>query len=198
MKLSILFFLIILVSCSSKKATYQTPSEEVISRIDELSSRPNWLKESEPFKIDDGQVITLGSTEIPGDHRVEAAYRIAENNAKSYISSAIEQRLDFIFQNAEEGTALDSTQTRFIGAEASKITSSSLRINNRYWEKVMKSDESGRPGITYKVFATVQMPEEDFKKAILDAIRRSQGKAGISKEFAAKVDAHWDKFAQGE
>ena len=38
------------------------------------------------------------------------------------------------------------------------------------------------------------MPETDFKRAILDAIRKQQGKGGLSKDFAQKVDQHWDKF----
>jgi hypothetical protein len=198
MKFLIFTSIILLSSCSSNKPTTFTPQEEVVSRIDELSSRPSWLKESEPFKIEDGKVISLGSTQIPGDHRVEAAMRIAENNAKAAISSAIEQRLDFIFQNAEEGTAIDTTQARYIGAEASKLTTSSLKLNARYWEKVVSTNENGKASTSYRVFATVSMPETDFKQAIMEAIRRSQGKNGISKDFAAKVDAHWEQFAKAE
>src|SRR5581483_6442033 len=90
------------VGCSSatKMPTPETAEDKVLSRIDDLSHRPDWLKESETFKIKDGMVYSLGSTTIPGDHRVEAAYRIAENNAKAAIAAAIEQRLNFIFQNA--------------------------------------------------------------------------------------------------
>lgn len=195
MKTILIALLLTLVSCSSSKQIAE-PSEKVISRIDELSSRPSWLKESEPFKIEDGKVVSLGQTTIPGDNRVEAAYRIAENNAKASISGAIEQRLDFIFQNAEEGTSMDATQAKFIGAEASKITTSSLKLKNRFWEKVATTNENGRTSLTYKVFTTVEMNENDFKQAILEAIRKAQGKGGISKEFAAKVDQHWDKFTK--
>ena len=199
MKLSSLIMLLVLVSCSSKTVTQNNiPTESVIQRIDELSSRPSWLTESEPFKIESGKVLSLGQTTIPADHRVDAAYRIAENNAKASISSAIEQRLDFIFQNAEEGTSMDSTQARFIGAEASKITTSSLKLKNRYWEKVYSVDENGKAKTTYKVFATVAMEEPEFKQAIMEAIRKAQGKGGLSKDFAEKVDNHWDKFSKGE
>jgi hypothetical protein len=199
MKFSSLIMLIVLVSCSSKTGHKNNiPTESVIQRIDELSSRPSWLTESEPFKIEDGKVISLGQTTIPLDHRVDAAYRIAENNAKSSISAAIEQRLDFIFQNAEEGTAMDSTQARFIGAEASKITTSSLKLKNRYWEKVYSVDENGKAKTIYKVFATVSMDESDFKNAIMEAIRKSQGKGDLSKDFSEKVEKHWEQFSKGE
>lgn len=183
-----------LTACTTTPKSPETEPDVVVSRIDDLSSRPGWLKESEPFKISNGQVISLGSTTIPSDHRVEAGYRIAENNAKANIAGAIEQRLEFIFQNAEEGTAMDSTQARYIGAEASKILTSSIRQDKRYYEKVATTQDDGTRVTRYKIFTTVTMPEADFKRAITDAIRKSQGKAGLSAEFAKKVDQHWDKF----
>ncbi len=200
----ILLIIAAIVGCSStnskKIAEIQgnVGEERVLSRIDELSSRPSWLKESEPFRIEGGKVYSMGMTSMPADDRVEAGFRIAENNGKAAISNAIEQRLDFIFQNAEEGTAMSGTQARYIGAEASKLTTSSLRSSKRYWEKVATTQENGQVAVQYRVFAMVEMPEDDFKTAIVDAIRRSKGKAGISAEFAEKVDKHWDQFVSGK
>lgn len=185
-------------SSASKHPTPENTSDVVMSRIDDLSHRPDWLKESETFKIKDGMVYSLGSITIPGDHRVEAAYRIAENNAKAAIAGAIEQRLNFIFQNAEEGTAMDSTQARYIGAEASDLLASSIRPGQKYWEKVATTRDSGERITEYKVFAVVTMPEQDFKKAILDSARHREGKGGLSADFAQKVDQHWDKFVGGD
>ena len=101
--------------------TPENTPKKIVARIDDLSSRPSWLKESEPFVIEKGTVTSLGQTTIPGDNRVEAGYRVAENNAKAAIAGAIEQRLEFIFQNAEEGSGIDATQAHYIGAESSKI-----------------------------------------------------------------------------
>lgn len=186
-------------ACSSSPAknTSETQEDVVLSRIDGLGQRPDWLKESEPFTIREGKVYSLGQTTVPADNNVSAAFRIAENNGKAGVAGAIEQRLEFVFQNAEEGTSLDSTQARFIGAEASKLTTSSLRLHKRYWEKVATTTDQGERVTRYKVFALVQMPEEDFKKALLDAVRRQQGKGGLSADFAKKVDQHWDRFISG-
>ncbi|HLD99588.1 MAG TPA: hypothetical protein VJB59_04975 [Bdellovibrionota bacterium] len=195
-RLALAFSVLLIVGCSSAP-TVSTPEntpDRVVARIDDLSSRPGWLHESEPFKIESGTVTNLGQTTIPSDHRVEAAYRIAENSAKAGIASAIEQRLEFIFQNAEEGTAIGSTQARYIGAEAAKLTTNSLRPGKRYWEKVATTSDSGNRTTIYRVFSTVSMPESDFKAAIMDAIRRAQGKGGLSADFAKKVDSHWDQF----
>ena len=166
----------------------------VVSRIDDISSRPSWLKESEPFRFDEGKVLSLGSTTIPGDQRVEAAIRIAENNAKAGIATAIEQKLEFIFQNAEEGAVMGADQARYIGAEASSLITSSIRSDKRYWEKVATTKDSGERVTIYKTFALVAMPEADFKKAILNATRKAEGKVGLSKGFSEKVDKHWDQF----
>ena len=168
--------------------------DQVLSRIDEMSSRPAWLHESESFKVEKGTVYSLGATTIPGDDRVEAAYRIAENNAKAAIASGIEQRLEFIFQNAEEGTKIGADQTRFIGSEVSSIVGNSIRADKRYWEKYSTTLENGERAIRYRVFSQVSMPESEFKAAVINALHKREGKAGISREFAKKVDKQWDKL----
>ena len=159
-----------------------------------MSSRPGWLKESEPLRFEEGNVISLGSTTISVDDRKESAYRIAENNAKAGIANAIEQKLEFIFQNAEEGTQIGADQARFIGAEASSLVTSSIRPGKRYWEIVATTQDSGARVTKLKVFSTVVMPEADFKNAVMNAIRKAEGKKGLSKDFADKVNKHWDKF----
>lgn len=195
------FVLVIGACASSNKSENEVQNAEakpdvVIQRIDNMNERPGWLKESEPFKIKDGSVTSLGSTEIPGNHRVSAATRIAQNNAKSAIAGAIQQRLEFIFQTAEEGTDFGPTQARYIGAEASKLVTSSIRPGKLYWEKYATSTDSGERVTKYRVFAYVSMPENDFKRAILDAIRNAKGEKGISADFAEKVNSQWDRFVE--
>lgn len=189
-----------LSACSStpKNPSPENTPDKVVSRINDVSGRPNWLNEEKPFEIKEGSVMSLGQTTIPGDNRVEAAYAIADNNAKGAICSAIESRLDFVFQNAEEGTTIDSTQARRIGAEACKITTSSIRPGSRYWEKVAMTSDSGERVTRYKVFATVTMSEADFKRAVINAIRKQEGKGGLSQDFSKKVDEHWDNFVKGQ
>jgi len=194
----VIFAVLFLVGCSSavKNPTRsEVEPDQVISRIDELSSRPDWVQESEMFRIEKGMVISTGMATIPASDRVEAAYRIAQNNAKSSIAGAIEQKLEFILQNAEEGTSINSTQVRYIGAEASNLITSTIRPGKNYWEKFATTLDSGERITQYKVFSTVVMPEEDFKRAIFDAIKKAQGRGGLSKDFAKKVDEHWDRFS---
>ena len=186
-----------IVGCGTSVKNPTKPEIEpdvVVSRIDNLSSRPDWLKESEPFRFESGKVLSIGSTSIPGDQRVEAAMRVAENNAKLGIASAIEQKLEFIFQNAEEGAVMGADQARYIGAEASSLVTSSIRTDKRYWEKVATTQDSGERVTRFKVFSMVSMPDNDFKKAIITATKKAEGKVGLSKGFSERVDKHWDQF----
>lgn len=194
-KIVILMVSALAVGCASlpEKEGLRMPKEEVISRIDGMSSRPSWLKESEPFLIKDNVVSTIGMATVPADSRIEAVYRVAANNGKAEISKAIEQRLSFVFQNAEEGTGFDANQVRYIGAEATELTANSFKLSHQYWEKVFAVDEHGQSKTFYRVYALITMPETDFKQAIIQAANKRLGK-GISNDFKQKVDAHWDKF----
>lgn len=183
--------LILFTGCSS---TTQDMSDKVLARIDGLSQRPEWFKESETQKIENGEIISLGSSTISADSRLEAAIRIAQNNAKAGMCSAIEQKLEFIFQNAEEGTQMDSNQVRFLGAEVCKLTSSNLKNDRIYWEKVSTSNNAGQRQIEYRVFATVKMPEVDLKMAILESLNKRAGKNNLSKTFLESVDKNWKKL----
>ncbi len=191
------FFALSVLACAACSSV--SMKDQVIARSDDLSSRPEWVKDSETFTVSKGTVYMLGSTTIPATSSPDRAYRIAENNAKQGLSSAIEQKLDFVFQNAEEGTEIGSDQTRFIGMEASKLVTSAIRPSNRYWEKVVTvtGANADDKAVVYRVYARVAMPEKEFKKAIERAIAKAQ-KKGLSADFAKKVDAQWDRFTAEE
>ena len=87
-------------AAAALSACASTLKDMVLARSDDLSSRPEWATEEETFKIEKGTVYMLGTHEMPvAGKRISTGYRIAENNAKAGLSGAIEQRLNFIFQN---------------------------------------------------------------------------------------------------
>ena len=187
----------VLATVLSLSACSSVMKDQVLARSDDLSSRPNWVSEEKTFTIEKGNVYMMGTHEMPADRRLTTGYRIAENNAKAGLSAAIEQRLNFIFQNAEEGDEMGADQARFIGGETSKLVASSIRPANRYWEKVaVVVDADGTRNVVYRIFARISMPEADFKKAIQEAIKRNSGKKGISEEFKKKVEDHWDQMSE--
>lgn len=188
----------VLAAVLTLSACASMPKDEILDRSDNLSSRPKWASEEKTFTIEKGTVYMMGTHEMPvAGKRITTGYRVAENNAKAGLSGAIEQRLNFIFQNAEEGDEMGADQTRFIGGETSKLVASSIRPANRYWEKVARViDADGNRDVIYRIFVRVSMPETDFKKAIEEAVKRNAGKKGISEDFAKKVEAHWDQMSE--
>ena len=188
----------VLATVLALSACSSMPKDEIMARSDNLSSRPKWVSEEKTFTIEKGTVYMMGTHEMPvAGKRITTGYRIAESNAKAGLSGAIEQRLNYIFQNAEEGDEMGADQARFIGGETSKLVASSIRPANRYWEKVARViDADGNRDLIYRIFVRVSMPEADFKKAIEEAIKRNSGKKGISEEFKKKVEAHWDQMSE--
>lgn len=191
----------VLSACSSapKSGVEYAGREEVLSRIDELGSRPSWVTESEPFRVESGKVMSLGMTTVAADNvNLPAVYRISDSNGKAAISHAIEQRLEYVFQQGDQGTEIGANQVQFIATEGSKLTSSSLRATKHYWEKIRQVQENGQVALRMRVFSLVEMPEIDFRTALVDTARRAQGKAGVSQEFAKKLDERWTQFVAGD
>lgn len=204
-----MLILVLVAGCSSKPVTKEEQSasaaaavvagspDMVLARIDNMKERPAWLKESVPFEVSDGFVTFLGRATLDGDKRIESGYRIADNNAKALVAGTIQQRLEFILQNAEEGTG-DNTQTRYIGAEASKLVTSSIQLYKRYWERSLVTTDSGEKKTRIEIFSLMRMPELDFKKSILEAANQNQGKENLTESFSKKVENQWDSFVGSE
>ena len=169
-------------------------ADKVLSRIDDLSERPKYIKESEPFYVENGNVYSLGMTTLEENQRIEAGYRIASNNAKHTMSQAIEQKLSFIFQRSEENEGFDSTLSRYIGAESTELVAQHIKPTKLYWEKVATTSSDGQRKVFYKVFSLVSMPESEFKKSVLAASNKAEKKGKLSEDFSEKVNAHWDDF----
>lgn len=172
--------------------------DKVIARSDDLSSRPEWVKESETFVTEDGKVYLLGMATLKANARPEAGYRIAESNAKRDIAATIENQFNAVFQNAEYGTDLDSTQTKYIAGEATKLTASGIRPTARYWEKVVTLDDNGKEMVVYRVYARVSIDEQVLNDAIKAAIDRASGKGKLPEDFKKQVDAHWDQLVNAQ
>jgi hypothetical protein len=201
MKKFLLITLPMMAACSSspklvETATPETRPDIVLSRIDDLKERPSWVHESQPFRQDGEKILSQATTQIPSDHRLEAAYRICFNSAKANIATAIEQKMQFIFQQSSEGTD-DRTTAHFIGSEMATMTSSSLRPANQYYEKVATTTDSGERKTIYRIFCEVQMPAEDFKTKVFAAMTAAEGQGKISSGFQAKIESQWNSFVNG-
>lgn len=185
---------ILLASCTST-ITPSITDDKVISRSDSRSSRPSWLKEGTPLTSDNTYLYFLGQAKLPATKaNISMGYRIAENNAKNTIAGAINQNLNYIFQNAEEGMTVDANQIQFVSTESAKAVMNMALPSEHYWEKVLSTvDAEGNKEMFYSIFARVKMKESDLKKAI---DRTLNGNNGISVDFKKKVDQQWDNMVK--
>ncbi len=166
-------------------------SDKVIQRSDNLSSRPSWVKESTPLTKKGSDLYFLGQARIPAEKaNVSMGYRIAENNAKNSIASAINQNLTYMFQNAEEGTSYDANQVQFVSTESAKALMSKAIVSDRYWEKVLSTVNAEEDKeMFYSIYARVKISESDLKQAIERTLNKNKG---ISEDLKKKAAQQWD------
>lgn len=190
--LMVSFCFLVFSNCASP-GVVNYESDVTLSTMND-SKQPTWADEGSPFKIKNGKVYSVGVTEIKGDERTSAGTRIAENNARAHIAKTVENRMEFIFQNAEEGLSYDSSAAKFIGSEISSLTLSDMKLEGTWWKRYAQSQEDGTRTIKYKIYALVVMNENSLKKAINQAIKKGNSKGKLSKEFQEQVDSQWKTF----
>ncbi len=187
-----------LTGCASAPATKGYEKDQVLSTLGDRSI-PDWAEDGEakPFVIKDGKAFSVGVTTLRGDERPEAGLRIAENNARAHIAKAVENKLEFVFQNSEENASLDSTQARYIGSELSSLTTHSIRVEGAFWKRFAQSQEDGSRHIYYKLYSMVSISESELKQAINEAMNKGVATHKLSEDFSSKVNKQWDRFVEG-
>lgn len=186
-----LSFFVLVTACSSTKELKGT--EKVLSRIDDLSSRPDWFKESQDIEDKGDKVIFWGRSTLKRGERIETGYKISELSAKSKIANYVSERINSITQGAEEVSDQDRGIFREVITQKSKVRLSEVKNGKRYWEKVLihSRDEDGE--VEFRVFQSVEIKKSDLAKLVKESL---EGTKGLSDEFKQKVDAEWDKVAQ--
>ena len=104
--------------------------------------------------------------------------------------------MSYIFQNAEEGLNINTSQAKYIAGETSKVTVDSLMLSDRYWEQVVSTvDAEGEKQMYYIIFVKVRISEDEFKKAINNALendvyidRKYIGKTPLKNELIVHKD----------
>lgn len=173
--------------------------ERVYTPVGKTPKRPAWIDPKNPFEIKDGEVHTLGQTVTPPGASIEEGYIIASNSAKEALCKATEYRLDFIFQDSEEGSTVDHKQIKEITMDVCTGVAAITKPGKRYWEKVMTTASNGDRVIVYRVFVTDMIPEKKFKSLVARSIKKQEGKGKIPKDYAKVFRRkRWAAFVKGE
>lgn len=187
----------LLAGCSSAPHSAVNLKDIGKEEVVQTYGKEDSLKESDPFRVDGGWVISIGSTTIPGDHRPEAGIKQAQMRARANLAQVVETKLEAINQLATEDTG-DTVQMRELIGEVSKITANEFKLGPVYYEKVKVISDNGVPRTEYRIWAEVKTDEQQFKRLVLDSIRRQEGKRSLSAEFGKRVDQQFDRMLNGE
>jgi hypothetical protein len=200
MKNLLLFTALVLSGCSSTPQVngVRYDKDQVLSTSGD-QSEPQWAEDGEtkPFIFKDGKFMSVGVATIPGSDRPEAGLRIAENNSRAAFAKGIENKLEYVFQNAEQGTEFDS-ETKFIGSEFSSLKSHSMLVEGHFWKRYTQVQEDGSKRIFYKLYALITMTEPEFKSAIFAAIQKGQNQNKLSPDFQMQVSKQWDHLTASD
>lgn len=190
-----------LAACSSTKTIngVKYEKDEILSTAGD-KSMPDWAEEGElkPFIIKDGKVYSVGITTLRGDERPEAGLRAAESLSRGNYSRHIENRMEFIFQGAEENFGFDSVQAKYIGSEVSSLTANSISVEGHWYKRYAQTQEDGSRRIFYKAYALTTMTESDLKRAVFAAINKGISRNKLSQDFKAQVSGQWSRFVEGQ
>ena len=99
MKFNYLMLMLIFILASCSTTNKVEVKENLISRMDGLSERPNWVLESKPVSIQQNKIVVLGSSHLTDEHKMDVSYRIAERNGKHLFQETLEAQTDKIVQN---------------------------------------------------------------------------------------------------
>ena len=180
----------ILGACSSVSII---PQEKIVARSDGLTETPKWASYGVGSYSEKGSVIFVGNHEASTGSSLSMACRVASTKAKNEIANEIQQKLSYVLQHAEEGMSIGGGQTKYIGGEVSKLTTSAVRYDGCYWEQVAIPSGYDSYNFVYRVFSKVSIPKDKLEEAI-----RKAGKGKFSEEFTKQVADHWEDLVSGE
>lgn len=184
-------FLSFLFICSAFLTSCSSYQEKVISRMDDVSDKPDWATLSKPVYEKEGKIWAVGLETGSANDKVTALSRIADNNARVELIKIVTNKVTSVFQNVQEGVSDGSELSRHMSTESSEVVTKNISPERKYWEKVLIPDENGEKVIKLRVFSLLSVPKSAIQKMIQDIADKDKG---LSKELKSKVDKQLDKI----
>ncbi len=158
----------------------------------------NDLKDALPYEADGNLVTATSMISIPGENRLESGIKMAQMQAKSTLAHTIESSLNSFSQYSAETSSADSVQMRELIGDTAKVVANEFKLGKVYYEKQKIISDSGIPVTKWKIWAQVYTDEANYKKLVMDAIRKRQGRGQFTAEFAKVVDKNFSQMVEGE
>ena len=152
-------------------------TETVLERSGHADKRPDWINESEPVKMSDVQMTSIGFATIPENFNLERGYETAESSAKKGIIRELQKRL-------QKATPASEDQADVISNKAVHSLSEKIQRTSQYWEKVSAHPVGSSASKDFKfnrVYTQVSLSKADLKFAMTGAVASATSEEGVGK-----------------
>lgn len=195
MKAVCALLLVTLVSCSSKspdthKDMVYEP-DKVLGRSDELEKRPEWVKESVNVVEKEDHIAFIGFSEVPGDSRVTAAYKMADSEAKGSIASKLRSEIFKLVETSDTGLKMEDQKLESLIQDMSEVELKNVDVKDRYWEKVQRTASDGKKSMVMKVFSLIEVKKDELQKLMLQKAKESDAPSDMKNKVEEAIRAQW-------
>ncbi len=179
--------------CSSAPTNTEYKPDRVVGRMDELDSRPNWVTESTSVQEKDGKLQFIGVSEVPGDSRVQAAFKMSDASARGYVVNKIETSVLKVVESSDTGLSMEDQSLQSLIQEVSKSSLKNIDVKSRYWEKVARTSSGGSESLVLKTFSLIEIPTQEMKNLLTSAIEspKTQVKSDLRNRLKTAIDSGW-------
>lgn len=178
------------IGCATKPTTTEYAADKVVARSDNRSDRPSWASETKSVIDESTSWIIIGTSEVPGDSRIQASFKLSDSTARGNLAQKLETSVTKIVENVETGLAMEDQGLKALVREISQSTFKNVDIDDRYWEKVIRTNSTGEQVLIMKVFSRLKVSKSDFTKMASAQVEKSKS---VTPDIKNKVESIIEK-----
>ena len=195
-KIFIIVGLVTLGACSTGKQLgsqdVEYEEDRVLGRSDGLSSRPDWARETISVFEKDGKVQFIGLSEVPGDSRSIAAFKLSDAAARGGVATKLETSVFKLVESSDTGLGLNEQQLKSLIREVSSVNLKNVDVKSRYWEKLQRTNSDGQKILVMKVFSLIEIDKEALRKMMVEKARNAAVPADVRNKVEDMIRSQWD------
>lgn len=194
------FSIAVLVACSSApKVGVENAGRETIIMSQNEEPLPSWVKDGteKPFYFKDGELHSIGTATLNADSRIDAGFSISDVNARALIAKTAYVNLEALTHVASEGVSFDGLELRDVKSELSRLSATGIYPARKYYHKVAVTKDDGTIRTEYRFWSELKMSENDYRKAVMAAIKKAEGKPSQTAAFKKEVEKNFSRLLNG-
>ncbi len=189
-----------LSACSTApQVGVENAGHETVVMSQNNESMPSWVKDAteKPFYFKDGELHSIGTVTLNADSRIDAGFSISDTNARALVAKTAYVNLEALTHVSSEGVSFDGLELRDVKSELSRLSASGIYPARKYYHKVAVTKDDGTIRTEYRFWSEVKMSEGEYRKAVMAAIKKADGKPSQTAEFKKQVEKNFSRLLNG-